>query len=96
MADGFTVQVEALRRMAREDLGTLWFQLWTGGNSIATPQYLGGDTGAEHPGGRIAGAYANLLQTLHERQTKAATVTSETKGALTEIAEVYAIADGQE
>ena len=95
MAGAFTTNVENLRLLATDDLGVLWDRL-----SAATTAIAG------HPAGRlfsssitsdvaVAGTYGSVWQDLLRRQEEVLPALGETRQALLEIAEVYAIADGQ-
>ncbi|MBA3574369.1 MAG: hypothetical protein M3408_08790 [Actinomycetota bacterium] len=95
MAGAFTTNVENLRLLATDDLGVLWDRLSAATTAIAGHRYIGGDRGAEEASGWVAGTYGSVWQDLLRRQEEVLPALGETRQALLEIAEVYAIADGQ-
>jgi len=96
MAGAFTTNVENLRLLATDDLGGLWDRLSAATTAIADHRYIGGDRGALiEASGWVAGTYSSVWQDLRRRQEEVLPALDETRQALLEIAEVYAIADGQ-
>ena len=95
MAGAFTTNVENLRLLATDDLGGLWDQLSAATTAITDHRYIGGDRGTEEASGLVAGTYESLWPDLLRRQEEVLPALGETRQALLEIAEVYAIADGQ-
>lgn len=95
MAGAFTTNVENLRLLATDDLGQLWNQLSTATTAMAEPGYIWGDRGAAEPSGSVAGTFQSLWQDLIQRQEKVLPALGETQQALLDIAQVYAVADGQ-
>lgn len=95
MAGAFSTHVENLRLLATDDLGRLWDQLSSATTAMARRDYIGGDRGGLNPAGAVDGSYGSLCQDLIERQEKVLPALDETRQALLDIAQVYAIADGQ-
>lgn len=90
-AFNFTTNVGELREMASSDMGNLWTDLWVVKLSMDEPGGIASGEAVD-----VENAYVALVDEINARHMAGLDVIEAIANALRQIAEVYAIADGQD